>query len=335
MQKWRIGIDSGNSLVTEEIVGLLQERGFPYKSITLYGAADDFGEAVDIGDQSYPLTNRDEGVENPPDILFITSEADNNAAPIKARLTISAKENPSMQKVLVIPEINVAAIHEGIHEGVVNVPSPAAIAVATALYPLDEELGLKKLHVTTIEPMSCWGRAGLEMFGNQVNQLLNSIEPEGHEQLAFNFLPFVGPFLPKNALGSQAVSELLLNKELGHFFNRANITSIRCNAPIFYGLGAMIDAEFDEDVDLAKVAEILRSAPGIMLLNEDEREPVGLREVVGSDCTTLGRLQADPANKKRLLLWAALDNLRQGAATTMVEIAEIASRDYGPHLAGN
>ncbi len=336
MPGWRIGIDNGKSLIAEELIGLLMERGFPYKEIALYGESAELGEAVEVEEHEFPITLRAGGLDNPPDILFVTNEAPDDAEAIPAKLTISAKEMLNNHVALVVPEVNSAEIAHGLHHGLIAVPSPAAIAVAIALNPLAEVYPVKRLNVTTIEPISSWGRAGMDIFTTQIHRLLNGAPPDEEAgflgDLAFNFMPFVGSMLGDNPVGSVAVSELLLERELAALFPPMAISTFRCNAPIFYGLGAVVNVEFETEFSLAKVRDLLKESPGIMLIDESLREPVALREVVGSDATMVGRLRQDQKDKKHLTMWVALDNLRKGAATSMVEIAEMVIRDHADYF---
>ncbi len=337
MPSWRIGIDNGKSLIAEELITVLLERGFPYKELTLYGSNDELGEAVEVEDHEFPITLRGNGLDNPPDILFVTSEAPDNEEAIPAKLTISAKEMLNNHVALVVPELNSGEIEHGLHHGLIAIPTPAAIAVAIAINPLAEVYPIKRLQVTTIEPMSNWGRAGMDLFIEQIHRLLNGAASEEEtaslSNLAFNFMPFVGAMLPDSPVGSVAVSELLLERQLAALFPPIAVSSFRCNAPIFYGLGAILSIEFETEFALDKATALLKESPGVMLIDESLREPVALREVVGSDATMVGRLRQDQKDKKHLTMWVALDNLRKGAATSMVEIAEMVIRDHADYFA--
>jgi aspartate-semialdehyde dehydrogenase len=317
--------------VGREVGAALRERGFPVAGWRLYDDApdDQMFDEDDSGEEIFPLADTDvEGA----DVVFLASAG---AAEWAARaagagalaidLTQSLAETADAP--LIVPEVNPAAIAEGLERGMIACPVANAIALSAVLKPLDAIAELKRVVVTSFEPVSAAGRPGIDELIEQTRDLLSGASPEVGvfpHRIAFNLIPQTGDFVS----GGRTRGEWLLESQIRRVLELPDLpmTVTGVYMPVFFGQACAVWVETAAPLDAVAARAVLRAAPGI-LVSEGEDDYPTLADVIGSEATHVGRVRDDPSVPFGLALWVAIDGLRKGAAVNAVQIAERALRE--------
>lgn len=323
------------SEVGRELAAVLRERAFPVEEWRLYDDApeeqvfdDDEG-----GEEILPLSAVE--VER-ADVVFLCGEAVLAAdwAPravgegaLVIDLTQGLAEHGDVP--LVVPEVNPAALAEGLERGMLACPIPSATALAVVLKPLDAAAELKRVVVASFEPVSSVGRAGIDELAQQTRDLLSGASPDitvFPQRIAFNVIPQVGAFVS----GGRTRGEWLIESQTRRLLALPDLPIIVTSVylPTFFGQACAVNVETERPLDAAAARLLLRQSPGLLLSDEHGADSYPtLADVIGSEATHVGRVRDDPTVPFGLALWVAIDGLRKGAAVNAVQIAERALRE--------
>ncbi len=312
-----------------EIAEVLRERAVPVDELRLFDdAADDALDQDDEDTSIRPLADVDvDGV----DAVFLCAHPNSvaewslqagNAGAVVIDLTQTLAE--SGDAVLIVPEVNSEAISEGAESRVLASPVPMAIATAVVLKSIDDAAELKRVVVTSFEPVSHLGREGVEELVEQTRDLLSGRSPEIRvfpHRIAFNLIPQCGEFVS----GGRTRGEWLIESQSRRVLALPDlpIAVTAVSVPTFFGQAAAVSIETERPFDAESARELLRQAPGVLLHEEKgfTSYPT-LVEVVGSDATHVGRVRDDPTVPYGVTLWVTIDGLRKGGAVNAVQIAE-------------
>ena len=226
---------------------------------------------------------------------------------------------------LVVAEVNPDAIEE--HRGIVANPNCSTMQMVVALQPLHEEAGIERLVISTYQAVSGTGRRAVEELLEQSHALLHEqriAPPHAYaHQIAFNALPQAGGF----AAGEDHTDEerKLMNetrKILGDDAIRISATCVR--VPVITGHSEAVNVQTREALSPERARELLEGAPGVAVIDEPDaaRYPLAI-DAAGRDEVFVGRIRRDPGHERALDLWIVSDNLRKGAATNAVQLAEL------------
>jgi len=212
----------------------------------------------------------------------------------------------------------------------VSSPDPIAIAASIALQPLQQAGGIRRMVITTFEPVSGAGRAGVDELQQQTLFLMNGQEAEAAtvfpHRIAFNLVPQLGEFLDGGITQQEASTVAAIGRLLEVPDLAVNITRVR--VPTFYGSALAINVETETPMAADEVREALRPAPGVLLAEELEADTYPTpADAVGADAICVGRVRCNP-DLSTVDLWVAMDNMRKGSAVNVVQIAELLLRDY-------
>ena len=225
---------------------------------------------------------------------------------------------------LVVPEVNSDALWS--HQGFIASPNCSTIQMVVALAPLHNAARIKRIVVSTYQAVSGTGRAGVTELEAQI-KALEAGQPARHEtypfQIAYNCIPQIGS-LKEDFPGytsEEAKMVLETRKILGDPDIQVSATCVR--VPVLKGHSEALNVQFEKKLTADQARAILRSAPGVVVLDDvaNSQYPVPL-EASGTDDTYVGRIREDTSAENALDLWCVADNLRKGAATNTVQIAE-------------
>lgn len=328
-----VAVVGAASEVGREIPIVLSERGVDVADLRLYDTTNEADEA-DEGVFSAPLQSSDSIDFAGVDLAFLCGPAtetralagravESGALVVDLTAALTDGEVP-----LVVPEVNADAVAEGIGRGVYACPTPGATALAVVLKPFDDAAELRRVAVTSFEPASSAGTPGVDELARQSRELLTGASAEAvvfPHRAAFNLIPHVGD----TALGGRTRAEWDIERQTRQLLGHADLPLVvTCvQVPTFYGQAYSVQVETERPLDLDAARAMLRSAPGVLLADEDNYPT--LADVVGSDATHVGRLREDPTVPYGLVLWVVVDGLRKGGATNAVQIAELALRARG------
>jgi len=223
---------------------------------------------------------------------------------------------------LVVPEVNVDDL-DNIKKGIVANPNCAIAQLVVALKPLHDEATIKRVVVATYQSVSGAGKAAMDELFRQTRAVFvaDPIESENFpKQIAFNVIPHIQEF---HASG-YTNEEFKMMAEVQKILDPNILLTATCvRVPVFVGHSEAVNVEFEKPITAARAREVLRAAPGVLVVDKHEDggyvTPV---ECAGEDATYVSRIRKDPTVEHGLSLWVVSDNLRKGAALNAVQIAE-------------
>lgn len=329
MRKYNVAV-VGVGAVGEEMLRVLRQRNFPVDQLKVFARS---ARTVVVDGQSYQLEALNEDSFKGMDIaLFAGTEGDKGAAVIYAPHAIKAgcvvidngadfRMRPDVP--LVVPEANAADVKK--HKGIIANPNCSTIQMVAALAPIKKKAGLKRVIVSTYQAVSGSGRGGIvqaeEEFRAWANQSGKDVPKYMDQRIAFNVFPHIGSF---NDEGYTTEEMKLVNEthKILHD-NKIKISATVVRVPVKTGHSEAVYIETAKPISPEKVRALLRKSPGICVLDDPKNKvyPMPI-DSEGKDDVFVGRIRRDPAVKNGLWLWIVADNLRKGAATNAVQIAE-------------
>jgi aspartate-semialdehyde dehydrogenase len=318
-------------LVGTTILGVLGERGFSVAELVPFASERSVGRQIDWNDTV--LECRPLNAETIQGLDIVLSSAGGAVSAEWAPRLVEAGavvvDNTSHFRMhddvpLVVAEVNPNAV-DG-HSGIVANPNCSTMQMVVALKPLFDEAGIERLVVSTYQAVSGTGKGAVDELLGQAGAVLGDGSPVAAvypHQIAFNALPQAGSF----ADGDDHTDEerKLINetrKILGDHEIKVSATCVR--VPVVTGHSEAVNVETRERLSPERARELLEAAPGVTVIDDPAaaRYPMAI-EAAGRDDVFVGRIRRDPGNERAIDLWVVSDNLRKGAATNAVQVAEL------------
>ena len=326
---YRVAVVGATGQVGTLMLELLREREFPAAEIVPFASARSAGRELAGGLLVSGLG--DESIRGFDLALFSAGGSISGEwAPRFAEAGAVVIDNSSRWRMqddvpLVVSEINPEAL-DG-HNGIIANPNCSTMQMVVALKPLHDEAGIERLVICTYQAVSGTGRRAVEELLEQSHALLENREiaspKEYSHQIAFNVLPHAGSF----ADGEDHTDEerKLMNetrKILGDPSIRISATCVR--VPVVIGHSEAVNVQMRDALSPERARELLRGAPGVTVVDDPEAAlyPLAI-DAAGKDDVFVGRIRRDPGHERALDLWIVADNLRKGAATNAVQLAEL------------
>jgi aspartate-semialdehyde dehydrogenase len=328
---YRVGVLGATGLVGTTILELLAARDFPAAEVVPFASERSVGK--ELGWNGSTLVCRELSADSIQGLDVVLSSA---GGAISAEWTPRLVEagavvvdNTSYWRMhddvpLVVSEVNPEAL-EG-HRGIIANPNCSTMQMVVALKPLFDEAGIERLVVSTYQAVSGTGKASIDELREQSRAVLDGGEPAVSiypHQIAFNVLAQAGSF----AAGDDHTDEerKLINetrKILGDEEIRVSATCVR--VPVVTGHSEAVNVETKRDLSPERARELLAAAPGVTVVDDPSaaRFPMAI-DAAGRDDVLVGRIRRDPGNEHALDLFVVADNLRKGAATNAVQVAEL------------
>jgi aspartate-semialdehyde dehydrogenase len=233
---------------------------------------------------------------------------------------------------LVVPEVNPEAIGAYKKRGIIANPNCSTIQMVVALKPIYDAVGITRINVSTYQSVSGAGKEAVDELAAQTTALMSGTEPPKPQviakRIAFNVVPQIDKFMDNGYTKEEMKMFWETQKILGDKSILVNATAVR--VPVFFGHSEAVSIETRQKITADAARELLRRAPGIEVL--DERKPGGYPtaaiEAANRDTVYVGRIREDISHERGLNLWIVSDNIRKGAATNSVQIAEILVREH-------
>jgi aspartate-semialdehyde dehydrogenase len=335
---YRVVVVGATGNVGREMLQILSERQFPLAEVAALASSRSQGDRIDFGDTGEELIVKN--IENFDfagwDMaLFAAGSAVSKAhAPRAAAVGCTVIDNSSLYRMdpdvpLIVPEVNAEALAGYKARNIIANPNCSTAQMVVALKPLHDAAGIKRVVVSTYQSVSGSGKKGMdELFSQSRNIFVGDpSEPEFYpKQIAFNVIPHIDDFLDDGSTKEEWKMVVETKKILDP---RIKVTATCVRVPVFVGHSESVNVEFERDISAQEAQDILREAPGVMLV--DKREPGGYVtpvECVGDYATFVSRVREDPTVENGLNLWIVSDNLRKGAALNAVQIAEMLGRKH-------
>jgi aspartate-semialdehyde dehydrogenase len=317
---------------------VLAERAFPMDAVAAFASSRSQGVEVEVGDSGKMV--KCQNLEHFDfagwDIALFAagSAAARDYAPKAAAAGCVVIDNSSHYRMdpdvpLVVPEVNPEAIDGYKKRMIIANPNCSTAQMVVALKPLHDAAKIKRVVVSTYQSVSGAGKAGMdELFEQSRNIFVGdpAVPSKFTKQIAFNVIPHIDVFLDDGSTKEEWKMVVETKKILDPKI-KVNATCVR--VPVFVGHSEAINIEFENEISAEQAQDILREAPGIMLI--DKREDGGYItpiECVGDGATYVSRVREDPTVDNGLTIWCVSDNLRKGAALNAVQIAELLGRRH-------
>ena len=334
---YKVVVAGATGNVGREMLNILAEREFPVDEIAALASRKSLGTEVSFGDKTIKTKDLDTFDFTGWDIaLFaVGSEATKVYAPKAAAAGCVVIDNSSLYRYdpaipLVVPEVNAAAVDNYKNKMIIANPNCSTAQMVVALKPLHDRAKIKRVVVSTYQSVSGAGKEGMDELWNQTKAVYNPVDDvppkKFSKQIAFNVIPHIDVFLDDGSTKEEwkmvAETKKILDPAI-------KVTATCVRVPVFVGHSESINIEFEEPLDWQEAQDILREAPGIMLV--DKREAGGYVtpiECVGEYATYISRVRQDSTIENGINLWCVSDNLRKGAALNAVQIAELLGRRH-------
>lgn len=329
---YKVAVVGATGNVGKEMLNILAEREFPVDEIVALASRNSLGTEVSFGDKTLKTKDLADFDFTGWDIAFfaIGSDATKIYAPKAASQGCVVIDNSSLYRYdpdvpLVVPEVNAEAVDGYKARNIIANPNCSTAQMVVALKPLHDRAKIKRVVVSTYQSVSGTGKEAMDELWNQTKGMFvpgQEVAPKVYpKQIAFNVIPHIDVFLDDGSTKEEwkmvAETKKILDKSI-------KVTATCVRVPVFVGHSESINIETEEPLDWQEAQDILREAPGVMVV--DKREAGGYItpvECVGDYATYVSRIRQDSTIENGLNLWCVSDNLRKGAALNAVQIAEV------------
>lgn len=326
---FRVAVVGATGAVGGTMLRVLEERGFPVTELRPLASSRSAGRELDYLGQPVFVQTLTEDAFDGIDIALFSAGGDRSRtfAPAAVEAGAVVIDNSSAFRMdanvpLVVPEVNEADI-EG-HNGIIANPNCVAAPLVVALKPIVDAVGLERVIVASYQSVSGTGTAAIQELLAQTRGNLDGNEPEPSvypHPIAFNVLPHIDVFDESGYTGEERKVAAETRKMLGQSDLAISATCVR--VPVIQAHSMAIHIETSEKISPQHLRELMMAAPGIALVDDPahNRYPLA-REATGRDEVFVGRIREDTSHPRGIALWLVSDNLRKGAATNAVQIAE-------------
>ena len=325
MRVWNVAVVGATGLVGRKMIQVLEERKFPAGNIRLLASERSVGKEVTFGGTIHTVQKLTPESFTGIEIALFSAGASvsKEFAPHAVRAGALVIDNSSAFRMdehvpLVVPEVNPRMIFH--QKGIIANPNCSTIQMVVALKPLHDRWKIKRIVVATYQSVTGAGQRGLDQLEEEMARGPVTEKKFAH-QIAFNVLPHVDVFFDDGYSKEEHKMAEETKKILGDA--SIKVTSTCTRVPVFGGHSEAVNVEFEKPFEMSEVREALRTAPGVVLQDDPQRAvypmPINAWE---KDEVFVGRVRQDLTVPHGLNMWIVSDNLRKGAATNAVQIAE-------------
>lgn len=328
---YKIAVLGATGNVGREMLNILAEREFPADEVVALASRRSQGTEVSFGERDLKVKALETYDFAGTDICLMATSGEMSAewAPKIAAKGCVVIDNSSKWRMdpdvpLIVPEVNAAAIAGYAKKNIIANPNCSTAQMVVALKPLHDAAGIRRVVVSTYQSVSGAGREAMDELFSQTRAIfVNDSIDEGKftKQIAFNVIPHIDVFMEDG----QTKEEWKMMAETKKILDpKIKLTATCVRVPVFVGHSEAINIEFERAISDEEARDILREAPGCLVVDKHEDggyvTPI---ECVGEYATFISRIRVDPTVENGLNIWVVSDNLRKGAALNAVQIAEI------------
>lgn len=331
-----VAVLGATGLVGQNMIEILEQREFPVNTLYPLASKRSAGGTVTFKGKDITVLDADEFDWSKVQLGFFSAGGSVSAkfAPIAAEAGCVVIDNTSHFRYepdipLVVPEVNSAALADFRNRNIIANPNCSTIQMLVALKPIQDAVGIERINVSTYQSVSGAGKTAMEALAKQTADLLNAREVNNDafsRQIAFNAIPQIDVFMDNDYTKEEMKMVWETQKIMGDESILVNATAVR--VPVFYGHGEAIHLETRQPIDAEEVKSLLAAAPGIKLQADRDAFPTQVSDASGNDLVHVGRVRNDISHPNGINLWVVSDNVRKGAATNSIQIAEVLIRDY-------
>lgn len=336
-KKFAVAVAGATGAVGNQMITCLEERNFPVKSLKLLASSRSAGQKLKYRGNSVSVEELTAHSFKGIDIALFSAGGGTSEkfAPFAAKDGSVVIDNSSAWRMdpevpLVVPEVNPHAVAQYTNKGIIANPNCSTIQMVVPLNPLHEKYGIRRIVVSTYQAVSGTGKEAVDELDTQTRAILNfkGCEKKVYPHIiAFNCLPHIDAFLDNRYTKEEMKMVYETRKILED--DTIGITATTVRVPVFYGHSESINIETKTDISADAVRSLLEKTPGVKVVDDPENNMYPLAiDAAGQDLTLVGRIRDDESIPNGINMWIVADNIRKGAATNAVQIAEILAKEY-------
>jgi len=328
---FKVAIAGATGNVGREMLNILEERGFPVSEVVALASRRSVGTEVSFGDRTLKVKALESYDFSDTDICLMSAggAVSKEWSPKIGKQGCVVIDNSSSWRYdadvpLIVPEVNPDAIELFSRKNIIANPNCSTAQLVVALKPLHDRATIKRVVVSTYQSVSGAGKEGMDELFTQTRAVFVADPVEAKKftkRIAFNVIPHIDVFMEdgytKEEWKMVAETKKMLDPAI-------KLTATAVRVPVFIGHAEAVNIEFEKPITPEEAREILREAPGCLVI--DKRENGGYvtpLESAGEDATYISRIREDATVENGLAMWVVSDNLRKGAALNAVQIAEL------------
>lgn len=321
----KVAVVGATGLVGNVILKVLKERNFPVSELIMVASPKSVGKSIEWNGKSYRIHSMEEAIAAKPAIALFSAGGNTSLewAPKFAEAGITVIDNSSAwrmdpEKKLVVPEINASALHA--NDKIIANPNCSTIQLVMALYPLHQKFGLKRVVVSTYQSVTGTGVKAVMQLENERKGIAG--EMAYHYPIDKNAIPHIDTFLENGYTKEEMKLSNETKKIMGNPAIEVSATCVRI--PVMGGHSESVNAQFEKPITAMAAREVLAHTSGIVVLDDTSKleYPMPLVHSHNRDEVFVGRIREDFTQPNTLNMWIVADNLRKGAATNAIQIAE-------------
>jgi len=330
MSGFKVAVVGATGNVGREMLAILAERRFPVSEVVALASSQSIGREVSFGDRTLKCKALDHYDFSATDICLMSAggAVSKEWSPRIGKQGCLVIDNSSAWRLdpdvpLVVPEVNAEAAKGFSRKYIIANPNCSTAQLVVALKPLHDFAKIKRVVVSTYQSVSGAGKDAMDELFSQTRAVFVSDPVEAKKfpkRIAFNVIPHIDVFMDDGSTKEEwkmvAETKKILDPKI-------KLTATCVRVPVFIGHSEAVNIEFENPITADEAREILREAPGCLVI--DRREPGGYitpHEAAGEDATYISRIREDPTIDNGLNIWVVSDNLRKGAALNAIQIAE-------------
>ncbi|WP_226638049.1 aspartate-semialdehyde dehydrogenase [Brevundimonas poindexterae] len=328
---YRVAVVGATGNVGQEMLNILEELNFPVSQLHAIASRKSQGVEVAFGEKTVKCENLETFDFSKVDVVLMSAGGDvsrewseriGKAGPIVIDNSSAFRMDPDVP--LIVPEVNPDAVKDARKKNIIANPNCSTAQLVVALKPLHDAAKIRRCVVSTYQSVSGAGKEAMDELWTQTKAIygLGDATPKVFpKQIAFNLIPMIGAFRDDGYTDEEAKmwaeTHKILDPEI-----KLTVTCVR--VPVFVGHSESVTVEFDRPISPDEAREILREAPGVLVVDKQEADgyvtPV---DAAGDFAVFVSRIRKDPTVENGLNLWVVSDNLRKGAALNAVQIAQL------------
>jgi aspartate-semialdehyde dehydrogenase len=325
----KLAVIGATGLVGGEILEVLNERNFHFDELLLVASERSVGTIMSYNGKEYSVISLQNAVAQKPEIAIFSAGGTTSLewAPKFAAVGTFVIDNSSAWRMsplhkLIVPEINANSLT--VHDKIIANPNCSTIQMVVALAPLHSKYKIKRIVVSTYQSVTGSGKAAVDQMMNERNGISGKMAYA--HKIDLNALPHIDSFLDNGYTKEEMKMVNETKKIFGDDSIRITATTVRI--PTIGGHSEAVNIEFENDFDLSEVRNILENAEGVTVQDDPKNNlyPMPLTAHKKDD-VFVGRIRRDESQENTLNMWIVADNLRKGAATNAVQIAEYLSKN--------
>ncbi|SHJ84298.1 aspartate-semialdehyde dehydrogenase [Tepidibacter formicigenes] len=325
MKKANIAIVGATGMVGRTFLKVLEERDFPIENLYLLASKKSAGNTISFKGKDYIIEELNENsFDKDIDIALFSAGGDisKKYAPIAKEKGVIVVDNSSAWRMdkdvpLVVPEVNPEYVKK--HNGIISNPNCSTIQAVVPLKALHDKFKIKRIVYSTYQAVSGSGVRGIKDLEEGVKGNENKLYPH---PIAYNCLPHIDVFMD-NGYTKEEMKMIDETKKILNDYD-LKITATTVRVPVLYGHSESVNVEFEKEFELEEIFTTLKNTQGVVVIdNPKENEYPLAVNIEGKDEVYIGRIRRDFSVNNGINMWVVADNIRKGAATNTVQIAEL------------